>query len=271
MTQDKRMLLAGVVGLVLCASSCQSYTVPGRAADMGLFTRAGELDPVRETDERSSAETPLAEILARAPMAAFPTALAVARVQGSGYRSEASWQAVGSGSYALISSRDEGEHAVLAKLDAWSQVSGVVGLNRLLVPEQLETDVELRKAAAQLHADMLLVYTLDTSLETHNRSVLLTILSLGIAPTYEARVRTTASAILLDTRTGYVYGAAEVTTGDEERTSEWNYYWGDDVPEEFRDTERDAIVKLAGELERTWIDILATYARAPSGPQAAGG
>ena len=271
MTQDTRILLASVVGLVLIASSCQSYTVPGRAADMGLFTRGGELDPVRETDDRASAETPLAEILARQPMAAFPTALAVARVQGSGYRSEANWQAVGSGNYTLISSRDEGEQVTLTELEEWPQVSGIVGLNRLLVPEQLETDVELRKAAAQLHADMVLVYTLDTSLETHNRSVLLTLLSLGIAPTYEARVRTTASAVLLDTRTGYVYGAAEVSTGDEERTSEWNFYWGNDVSEEYRDTEHDAIVKLAGELERTWSGILATYSRSPSGVHAAGG
>ena len=109
-------------------------------------------------------------------------------IQGSGYRSEGNWQAVGSGSYTLISSRDEGEQAALAKLDAWPQVSGIVGLNRLLVPEELETDVELRKAAAQRHADMLLVYTLDTSLETSNTSVLLNVLSIGLAPTFEARV-----------------------------------------------------------------------------------
>ena len=84
-------------------------------------------------------------------------------------------------------------------------------------------------------------------------------------------LRTTASAVLLDTRTGYVYGAAEVSKADEERVSEWNYHWGDDVQDEFRDTERDAIVMLAAELERTWIDVLATYARAPSGVKAAGG
>ena len=84
----------------------------------------------------------------------------------------------------------------------------------------------------------------------------------------QRRMKEEAGTLVVDVR---VYGAAEVSKADEERVSEWNYHWGDDVQDEFRDTERDAIVMLAAELERTWIDVLATYARAPSGVKAAGG
>lgn len=55
------------------------------------------------------------------------------------------------------------------------------------------------------------VYTFDTSFFDDDLSKPLTIISLGLSPTRKLSVTTTASALLLDTRTGYVYSTYEST------------------------------------------------------------
>jgi hypothetical protein len=47
---------------------------------------------------------------------------------------------------------------------------GLAPLNRLVLPQQLQSDRELRVGAAKLHADMLLIYTLDTTFADVSRA-----------------------------------------------------------------------------------------------------
>jgi hypothetical protein len=58
---------------------------------------------------------------------------------------------------------------------------------------------------------VLLVYTLDTTFVVEDKAAPLSVVSLGLFPNHLARVVCTASAVLMDTRNGYVYGVAEGT------------------------------------------------------------
>jgi hypothetical protein len=91
-------------------------------------------------------------------------------------------------------------------------VSGVGPINRLLLPTHLETDRELREAAARMHADVLLLYTLDTTFVVEDKAAPLTVVSLGLSPNKQANVICTASALLMDTRNGYLYGEVSTDT-----------------------------------------------------------
>ena len=90
----------------------------------------------------------------------------------------------------------------------------------------------------------------------------LSVISLGLSPNQQARVVTTASAVLMDTRNGYVYGLAEASDSYNRLASAWT---SEDAIDAARiTTESAAFEKLVGELEKTWEDVVARYAR-PAG------
>ncbi len=105
---------------------------------------------------------------------------------------------------------------------------------------------------------MLLLYTIDTTFTTEDFASPLTVVSLGLFPTKDVRVRTTASAVLLGTHNGYVYGLAEATA---ERSGLANA-WTDDhaVDDTRRKTETEAFDKLVSDFEIFWGRVVAQYA-----------
>ena len=111
---------------------------------------------------------------------------------------------------------------------------------------------------------MLLVYTLDTGFKVENKAVgPLTVISLGVLPTKKARVTTTASAALLDVRTGFIYGLAEATAIEEQRASVWST--ADAIDSARKEAESAAFQKLVGEIARFWDDVVRTHQRASLG------
>jgi hypothetical protein len=125
-----------------------------------------------------------------------------------------------------------------------------------LLPAQLSTTRELRTAAAQLRADVILLYTVDTSFRTDTvRIGPLQTVSLGFFPNKKAHVTSTCAAAFLDVRTGYVYGVAEFTATEEQRSGYWNT---EAAIEAARVTaERDAFVGALAEIEKVWGIIVA--------------
>jgi hypothetical protein len=134
-------------------------------------------------------------------------------------------------------------------------------MNQILIQGPLNSDLPLRQAAAQLQADMLLIYTLDTIFDTENKAIPLSVISLGLSPNKQVRVTTTASALLMDTRNGFLYGLAEATAQNERFTNDWQNEVA--IDETRRATETAAFEKLVGELETTWQNVVATYASPP--------
>jgi len=139
-------------------------------------------------------------------------------------------------------------------------IKGIAPINRLLLPEELSSDMELRKAAAVLHADILLIYTLDTTFHTRDEVVPLTVVTLGLSPNQVVHVISTASAILIDTRNGYLYGYAEATEKTDQLTSGWTKVPAIDAAR--RRAEEEAFAKLTVAIEGSWKKVVQNYATA---------
>jgi hypothetical protein len=238
-----RVLLAS--GVLLLGGCATSYVVPGPRADMQVFGSSSIQDSFAEK--------------ATAP---FPATLAFARVQSPayanfGFRQPAS--ASPSSRYSVITTREAEEDAQVDRLGRLPQVTGVTTINRMLLPAELQTDKELREAAARLHADLLLVYTFDTAFFDVDQARPLSVITLGLSPTRVTSVSTTVSALLMDTRTGYIYGSFEATKKADTRSTSWST--GEAADTTRRDNERAAFAQLLDQVEKTWPKLLSQYAR----------
>ena len=238
----------------LALTGCASYATPGRGADL----RAIGVTPDMVA---GGTDAGIAKQLTKRPLAALPTGLAVARLQASGYHS-ATAEGYGQGRFSVVTTRDVEPESAAARLAKMPMVQGVAPINRLLLPEHLESDVEIRNAAAQLHADMVLVYTLDTTFQKNDLAEPLTLITLGISPNQKATIVTTASAVIMDTRNGYIYGVCEATTRASKMIGAWGS--GDAIDETRRKTEAAAFEKLIGEIEKTWGGVLKQFDTAKS-------
>ena len=214
---------------------------------MSMFARS-QLQRDAQTDGS------VVEVINKRPLANLPTAIAVVRAQAPGYRSLTSdgW---GTGAYCVVTSRDIDQmDEVLGALAKLPMIEGLAPLNRLLLPSEFHSDLELRQAAAALHADMLLIYTLDTTFEVEDVVAPLTVVTLGLSPNEVAHVSCTASAVIMDTRNGYVYGIAEATDRQQQLASAWTSQAA--VDQTRRRVESQAFKKLGENLEITWMGVV---------------
>ncbi len=139
---------------------CTSYTTPGGGAELSSLTEAS----VTDSDIQS--------VLDRKPASPFPARLAVVRIQAPRYRNY-HLESYGYGRYSVVTTRDIESDKHFEQLNRLPMISTVVPLNQILMPEKLESDKELRAAAAHLHTDLLLVYTLNTMCRNWSRGIYL--------------------------------------------------------------------------------------------------
>ncbi len=221
---------------VTLSSGCASFRTPGAAADFNIL-----------------ADDDIQEILARKPASPIPAHLAVARIQASAYRSRTA-KGYGTGKYSVVTVRDIETKEDFERLGTLPQVLQVAPLNRMLLSEHLESDRQLRQAAASIHADLLLLYTFDTSFFVGDVLPPLSVVTLGLSPNQTAEVTTTASAVLMDVRTGYVYGTCETTSRKNQLASAWTS--GEAVDLMRLKTERKAFEELLGDIESLWNEVV---------------
>ncbi len=230
---------------------CMRYTVPGPGAPMEAFGVVSADQRDQLTDQQIQHE------LARKPLVSFPAGICLAHVQSTDYRN-AHGYAYGRGAYSVVTMREVETEDQLNRLASMPMVRGVATVNRLLLPSQLNSDMELRQAAAKLHTQVLLIYTFDTHFYHEDNATPLDVITLGFGGHKKVRITCTASAALLDVRNGYIYGVAEATTRSEQDTSSWNNEAG--VDESRRKAESEALEKLVDELSVTWSNIIRQYA-----------
>jgi hypothetical protein len=260
--QSAQLALRAVImncGIAICLviSGCAStYTTPGQAADLKA------LGATRE----SLTDASINQALAKVPLAHFPCGIAAVRIQATGYHSD-STQTYGTGNYCVVTTRDIESPTDFNKLAKLPMVTGIAPLNRLLLPQQLNSDLELRQAGASLHADMLLIYTLDTSFQVEDHLAPMSVITLGLSPNMTAQVVTTASAVLLDTRNGYLYGYAEATEHGGQLTNGWMTEAA--VEDSKKRTESRAFAKLVDGLQGTWNGVIVSFAT-PKGSEVGG-
>jgi hypothetical protein len=226
--------------LVLVASAmisgCASYIPPSGRADFSNF---------RNPEMRAA--------FAAKPAAGFPAGVTAVRVQAPGYRSYSTQRdggVYGSGRYSVILTKELEEGTELERLKKLPELGGLISISSLLLPDRLNSDEDLRQAAARLKSDMLLIYTFDTSFFNNDLSTTLNVISLGISPTRKVQVNVTASGLLMDTRTGFIYAALEANEKREVRTNAWE---SKETADRARlDAEKTAFKSLVGEFEKSW-------------------
>ncbi|NOX69503.1 MAG: hypothetical protein GXP15_09980 [Gammaproteobacteria bacterium] len=229
-----------MVLVLLGLSACASYTTPGGPVD---------LTGIQSVEIR--------ELMSREAAAGFPALVAFARVQSPGYESLTA-ETYGNGSYVVVTNRELMSDARIEEISRWNGIRGISPLSRLLIPTRLNNIDDLRTASANLKADMLVVFTLDTSFRVDGQSIgPLSIISLGLMRDRETIVNTTASAVFVDVRTGFVYGVAEATANEKQMTNAWTSVSAADQGRV--NTEREAFDGLMRELERTWTNIVAEH------------
>jgi hypothetical protein len=226
-------LLLSFLWLTGCASS---YTTPSGRADL--------------TDITSST---MRESFAAKPAAVLPANIAAVRVQTTGYssyRTRDQGGVYGGGRYSVLTVREVEDEADLKRITELPNVAGLTGVGRLLLPEELNTDVQLREGAARVKADMLLIYTFETTFRQNDESTALKIISLGWSPTRKVSVYVTVSALLMDVRTGFIYGTLEATEKRALQTTAWD---SEEAMDRARQEAETAGFKaLVREFEKAW-------------------
>ncbi len=233
-----------LIAAAMLLSGCASYIPPGPKADLKAF-----------------APTNIQAGFDLKPASSFPTGIAVVRVQSPAYTNyhlQTAGGSFGTGRYSVILTREVDEANHLERIAKLPQVAGIVSLNRMLLPDRLDSDREVREAASRLQADMVLLYTFDTAFFDIDEAKPLSVISLGLSPTRKITASTTASALLMDTRTGYIHSAYETTTRKEMRATSWGSR--DTANEGRRDTEREAFGKLVDDMVASWPRLLERHA-----------
>lgn len=230
-------------------SACTSYRVPGRAAD---FHALG----LSKTEVEARTDAAISEVMNRKPLAAFPASIAVAHVQGPAYTSY-SYAGHGQGKYTLVSLRESEREGQMERLAALPMIANIGPLNRLVAPEIINDQMDLRRAAAQVQADMLLLYTFDTRFGTETLVPGIGTITLGLFPAEQARVTSTASAALIDTRSGYAYWLGEATAKKEQLANLWTSR--DAVDQSRRGAEAEALKQLVVEFEGAWKSVVERF------------
>ncbi len=192
--------------LIVCVSAgCKHYVTPGSGVALGGIHGAG-----------------IDAALQREPASPLPARVVTARLQSSGYLSQSN-TSYSHGRFSVVTARDVETEADFERLAATSTISALAPLTRMLLPQRLDDLQTLRAASAELKADLLIVYSIDTAFRTDvGRVGPLQAISLGFLPNRKSHVDATTSAMVVDVRSGFVWGVAEATASHRQRSD----YWG---------------------------------------------
>lgn len=236
----KRLILAACAALL---SACASYVTPASGVSIAS---------IAETD------ADISDAFTREPAMTFPARLAIARVAAPGYYSRSN-QGYGSGAFSLLTVRDIETEETLEKLTSMPNVAGVAPLSRVLLPGNLQTTRDLRASAAQLRADAMLVYSLDTGFRTETTQFgPLQTVALGMLASKKSIVTATCSFAIIDVRTGFIYGVGETSATESNQSNLWGT--ADAADKARQRAEATAFDKGVDEVAKLWDGIVREHA-----------
>ncbi len=243
--------IVAVVPAVFPIAGCARYVTPGPAAELGVVRHDNTADPGHENADAASIT------LKRLPTVRFPVSIAVIRVQGREYRTH-STRSRGPGRFTVVTVRDIETEDDFHRLRSMARVSGLGLVTRLVVPSEVHSFRDLRWIADKVQSPMALLYTFDTSFRFGDNPVApLTVLTLGMLPAETAHVDTTASAVLIDTQTGYIYGSAQATASQSHPADAWTSAAA--AEQSRRRVEREAFDLLLTEIEHMWSTVVTRF------------
>ena len=247
------------LGLLSCAlicfgvlTGCQTHVVTPMGADMSVFGMK-----VDEDTRRLQTDYEIENALELVPLARFPATIAIVRVQSAAPASRSHGMSYGSGAYQVLLTptvETEEHFRMIGRLD---QVRGAVRLNRLVLGDHCRTNKDLRAGAARLHADLLLVYTINTEWTIDDDAEPIDAITFGFSKYKNIKVTSTATALLLGTHNGYVYATAEVARDKQYKDNAWR---NDEQIEEAQETlEQEAFDGLVASFVRAWPGVIDAY------------
>jgi len=253
--------------LIALLSGCSSYIPPGRRADLQQLAPSApvaqtdsQTAPRTFTDANASAPASAEQLLAAQPANPFPTGIVMVRLQAPDYTNyyiDQNGGKFGEGRFCVVLTKELGENEQYERLSKLPKIADVIGLNRILLPQRFDSLEQIRAAAARLSAGMVLLYTVDTKYRDTNSSKTLTAISLGMSSTKKITVLTTVSALLMDTKTGYIYSAYETTEKEEISSSAWGTRENADKARQ--KTEARAFARLVDDFVESWPRLLKRY------------
>jgi len=247
-----RRITCALILLGLLAG-CQTHVVAPMGADMSVFGM-----PPDENTRRAQTDYEIEKTLELAPLARFPATIAIVRVQSAASASRSHGVSYGSGAYQIELTPTVETDAHLRQVDRLNQVHGAVRLNRLVIGERCRTNKDLRAAAARLHADLLLVYTINTEWAIDNDAEPLDAITFGFSKYKNVTVTSTATALLLGTHNGYIYATAEVARDKRYKDNAWR---NSEQIEEAKETlEQQAFDGLVESFVKAWPGVVDAYA-----------
>jgi hypothetical protein len=238
--QSKRISLLAVIAIAVggCATN---YVTPAAGVSIAEFT---------DEDMQSFYE--------RQPVSPFPANIAILRVQDAGYVTKTS-HGYGHGRYTVVTTRDIESDEAFNKVRNLPLVDGVAPIGRLLLPPNTNTIKDLRTPAANLRADMLMIYSVDTTFTVDGRALgPLSMISLGLIPNKKAHVTATVAGALIDVRTGFIYGTTEATAREEQRATVWSTQLA--VEASRLRAEKQAFASFVDEFQDLWGSVLNMHA-----------
>src|SRR5690606_18631505 len=144
-------------------------------------------------------------------------------------------------------------------LTSMPNVAGVAPLSRVLLPRNLQTTRDLRASAAQLRADAMLVYSLDTGFRTETTQFgPLQTVALGMLASKKSIVTATCSFAIIDVRTGFIYGVGETSATESNQSNLWGT--ADAADKARQRAEAAAFDKGVDEVAKLWDGIIREHA-----------
>lgn len=238
-----------------CTTSTESYR-RGDLSALSLSQPDAEQSPSAPGASAGSARDAIAAAYARKPEAMLPARIAVARLESR--EVNPSWfhqtsQRTPVTKLTLASKADPVTSAAYQRLAALPEVADLTPLNALVAGQTIDSQEDLREAAARVHADLVYVYTFDTYSKCTRSLYGLVVLSLGVLgflPLVTIDVEATASGALIDVRSGYVYGVADATALSKKQSNSWSEREDEETAR--RAGEGAAFEKLNAEFEKRW-------------------
>ena len=163
-------VMAAMAGILSICGCYESYATP-QAASMRLF-------------EDQTSDSLKNDAAPKTPNLQLPVTLAIARIQSR----------LKSPGFYIINNRVLESKIDLSPIRNQEGIRDIVMLNSLLASGELSSASQLHTSAKSLKADALLVYTIDTQSEYRDNASVVSVFTLGLAPTIKVVAANEASA-----------------------------------------------------------------------------
>jgi len=253
---DRLMAVVATIFAVAAGSGCLYYgdrpgSTPADFGEVGLL----------RTDTTRGARFHIPPRQSARPAAALPTSLALARVQG-----ESAYSSLHQGSIVRMqfvpadhptTSSTTPSRSQLERLDALHLIDDAFTVDPMPAHQREDLLTSLRRASLDRGAGLLMLYTFQTWTEASDGVPPVDLATLGVLPDVVTEATTTAHAVLIDAKSGYIYARAEA----DEETWQLASHWTREQAREhaLERAERRAFNRLIDAFDPAWAEILRRY------------